>query len=76
MDAFKDNETAYPTKDFFVWHHRLTGSCEMGRREFARQHNIDIENGKMTVKEFVRLTRNAYGGDTIQMLEQRINIRE
>ena len=60
----------YPVKAFFDWHNRLTGSCEMGRKVFAREHEIDIEHGEMTVDEFIRLTRNAYGGEVIRELEK------
>ena len=60
----------YPVKAFFDWHNRLTGSCEMGRKVFAREHEIDIEHGEMTVDEFIRLTRNAYGGEVIRDLEK------
>ena len=60
---------AYPNSDFFWWHHKLTGSCEMGRREFAAAHEIDIDHGTMTVQEFIALTRHAYGGSIIQKLE-------
>lgn len=56
----------YPTRLFFDWHHRLMGSCETGRLAFAREHDIDLENGAMTVEEFVQLTGNAYGGDIIR----------
>ena len=49
------------------WHHRLTGSCEMGRRAFAERHNVDL-NGSMTVAEFIRLTENDYGGNVIRKL--------
>ena len=58
----------YPNTDFFSWHHRLTLSCEMGRREFAADHNIDVEHGSMTPEEFIRLTEHAYGGRIIQKL--------
>ena len=60
----------YPVKAFFDWHNRLTGSCEMSRKVFAREHEIDIEHGEMTVDEFIRLTRNAYGGEVIRELEK------
>ena len=60
----------YPIKAFFDWHNRLTGSCEMGRKAFAQEHEIDVENGEMTVDEFIRLTRNAYGGEVIRELEK------
>ena len=58
----------YPTKDFFEWHHKLTGSCLMGRQQFAKDHGVDLE-GEMTVEEFIALTRNAFGGEIIRQLE-------
>ena len=64
-------DKAYPTKDFYEWHHILTGSCEMGRKQFATEHNIDL-NGTMTLQEFVNLTKNAYGGDVIRRLKEQI----
>lgn len=61
-----------PAMDFFSWHNRLTGSCEKGRREFARQHHIDIENDEMTPEEFFKLTRRySYGGKIIRQTEHR-----
>lgn len=66
-DEFKKG-VKYPAKLFYDWHHRLTGSCEFGRNEFAKQHGIDIENDEMTVEEFVELTKNAYGGSIIKKL--------
>ena len=60
----------YPNADFFSWHHRLTGSCEMGRRQFARDHSIDVDRGSMTPEAFITLTRNAYGGSIIRKLQE------
>lgn len=60
----------YPTKDFFEWHHKLTGSCLMGRQQFAKAHDVDLE-GEMTVEEFIELTKNAFGGDIIRRLEDK-----
>lgn len=57
---------AYPAQYFYDWHHRLTGSCDMGRRQFARDHGIDVENATMTLREFLELTKDAYGGDVIR----------
>ena len=62
----------YPAKDFYSWHNKLTGSCEMGRKAFARDHDIDIENDKLTVEEFISLTKNSFGGSVIKQLEERI----
>ena len=62
------HDMKYPAMDFFDWHHKLTGSCEMGRKAFARDHGVDLENGMYTVEEFVALCKNSYGGSTIQKL--------
>ena len=69
-EKFPDVNKEYPAKDFYQWHHNLTGSCEMGRKNFASNHNIDIENDMMTVKEFIRLTENAYCGEVIKELKE------
>ena len=59
-----------PAMDFFSWHHRLTGSCEQGRREFARQHDVDIDSDVLTPEEFFELTRDSYGGSIIRQTEE------
>ena len=56
----------YPARYFYDWHHRLTGSCDMGRASFARDHGIDVDTYELDLDEFVRLTCNAYGGDVIR----------
>ena len=60
-----------PAMDFFSWHHRLTGSCEQGRKEFVRQHSIDINHDELTPEEFFALTRDSYGGSIIRQTEDR-----
>ena len=60
---------AYPNRDYFSWHHRLTGSCEAGRLAFARDHQVDLD-GSMTVEEFIALTEHAYGGEVIRKLRE------
>ena len=69
-EKFPDVNKKYAVKDFYQWHHNLTGSCEMGRKNFASNHNIDIDNDVMTVKEFIRLTENAYCGEVIKELKE------
>ena len=61
-----DREKTYPTQYFYDWHHRLTGSCDVGRKQFARDHGVDLEHGMMTLTEFLELTKDAYGGDVIR----------
>lgn len=62
----------YPNRDFFEWHHRLTGSCLQGRTAFAKDHGIDLD-GSMTTKEFLELTKDSYGGDIIRHTILRYN---
>ena len=56
----------YPVQYFYAWHHRLTGSCDMGRRQFACDHGIDVDNDTMTLRKFLELTKDAYGGGVIR----------
>ena len=60
----------YPVRNFYDWHNKLTGSCEMGRKAFADSHGIDIDNDFMTVAEFIEVTRDSYGGEVIKQLEE------
>ena len=75
IKAHPDLDVKYDGMDLFRWHNILTGSCEMGRRSFCRDHGIDPDNASMTVEEFVRLTCNAYGGNVIRQLADRLSIK-
>lgn len=73
ITAFVEEHKAgvkYPVSDLYDWHHRLTDSCEMGRKAFAKDHNIDLEHDELTIEEFITLTENAYGGETIRKLRE------
>ena len=72
IKQFPDSKKAYPAKDFYTWHNKLTGSCEMGRKAFAKDHGIDIEKDTMTVIEFIDLTKNSFGGSIIKQLEEEV----
>ena len=71
MQEFKSDTKAYPASSFYVWHHYLTGSCEAGRNAFARDHGINVSKDLLTVRQFIELTRDAYGGNIIKALEDR-----
>ena len=68
VKSHEDGKT-YSNQDFFEWHNKLTGSCLMGRQQFAKEHGVDLDAG-MTVREFIKLTENAYGGSTIRKLKE------
>ena len=65
-----ENGVKYPIRDLYDWHHRLTGSCEMGRNTFAAEHGIDLNSDMFTVAEFVELCGKSYGGEIIRKLAE------
>ena len=67
---FPDRDVKVDAARLFEWHHILTGSCLAGRKSFCEDRGLDYEHGHYTVNEFIRLTRNAYGGEAIQELEK------
>ena len=67
-DKFPDFSKKYPAYELFSWHHVLTGSCKAGREAFCRDNDIDINKDSFTIYEFVDLTKNSYGGQTILKL--------
>lgn len=61
----------YSSADYYEWHHRLTGSCDMGRSEFAKRHGYKLTDDELlTVEEFIKLTENSYGGSVIIKLRE------
>lgn len=64
-------DTVVPNEELYVLHNILTGSCSFGRDEFVRRHGIDVKNGSMTMKDFIDITRNDYGGSAIVKLERK-----
>ena len=74
-ERIADTVAKYPTLDtvvshteLYALHHTLTGSCRFGRDEFAANHGLDPEQGEMTMRQFINLTMDAYGGDAIKEL--------
>ena len=67
MEKFPDYDTSYDNADLFAYHHVLTGSCRMGRDSFVKNHGLSLD-GKTTVKEFIELTKDSYGGEIIKRL--------
>ena len=73
LSIFEKNKK-YPAENFYKWHHYLTGSCEMGRKSFMRDRNINFDD-TYTVDEFITLCENSYGGEIIKELKERWNCR-
>lgn len=70
VKEFSDMNKKYPAQSFFNWHGTVTGSCRIGRRNFADRHGINLDTATLTIKEFINLTINEYGGDTIKLLSK------
>ena len=67
-EHFPDADSRYPASELFVWHHVLTGSCRAGREAFCRDHGIDKSRDEFTIREFIDMTAESYGGDTVRKL--------
>ena len=72
---YPETNTKIPARSLYDWHHILTGSCRMGRDEFARQHGINVDKDSFTVSEFVMMTKDHYGSDAIRKLAEAYNIK-
>ena len=60
--------------EFYNWHHYLTGSCELGRKSFMKNHGIQMDD-LFTIDEFIELTKNDYGADKIEKLRLALDAR-
>ena len=67
-ENFQDFSIKIPALELFKWHSILTGSCEMGRKSFCRDKNINLETDSFTIYEFIELTKDSYRGDIIKQL--------
>ena len=72
LQQYPDPDVKIPAKELYDWHHKLTGSCTAGRNHFAQEHGINIEQDQFTVREFIELTENSYGGEVIKQLKEAI----
>ena len=66
-EVFGSLDSEHTGKEFYDWHHILTGSCRMGRDEFCKIHKIDLEK-KYTVRYFLDITKNSYGSNIIELV--------
>ena len=65
IEVFGSLDSEHTGKEFYDWHHILTGSCRMGRDKFCNENGIDLTK-KYSVRYFLNITKNSYGGDIIK----------
>ncbi len=67
IEVFGSLDSEHIGKEFYDWHHILTGSCRMGRDKFCEENGIDLTK-KYSVRYFLQITKNSYGGDVIKQI--------
>ena len=67
IEIFGPLDSEHTGKEFYDWHHILTGSCRMGRDGFCKSRNIDLAQ-KYSVRYFLNITKDSYGGDVINLI--------
>ena len=67
IEVFGSLDSEHTGKEFYDWHHILTGSCRMGRDKFCEENGIDLTK-KYSVRYFLQITKNSYGGDIIKQI--------
>ena len=67
IKAFGSLDSEHMGEEFYDWHHILTGSCRMGRDKFCEENGIDLTK-KYSVRYFLQITKNSYGGDIIKKI--------
>ena len=67
IEVFGSLDSEHMGEEFYDWHHILTGSCRMGRDKFCKENGIDLEK-KYSVRYFLNITKNSYGGDIIKQI--------
>lgn len=78
LEAFANSHNMtdrYPIKELSRWHMLITKSCSSGREAFAKRHNLDLENGTLTVPEFIELVKQDWGAQEIEQLEHYLKAR-
>ena len=75
VKKFPNYDTPYSNRDLFDYHHVLTCSCRMGRESFCKDKGINLD-GSTTVRDFVSLTKDSYGSETIRKLPQVYRVDE
>lgn len=70
IGKFGEPQKKYKAVDFYEWHYFLTASCDMGRKSFVSNHNIDLKKDKFTVFQFIELVKNDYGSHIINQLKK------
>ena len=67
IEVFGSLDSEHTGKEFYDWHHILTGGCRMGRDKFCEENGIDLTK-KYSVRYFLNITKNSYGGDIIKQI--------
>ena len=67
MVKFPNLNIRYEASVFYEWHNILTGSCELGRKNFMSNKGIKMTD-LFTPLEFLELTKNEYNNPIINLI--------
>ena len=70
IEIFGPLDSEHTGKEFYDWHHVLTGSCKMGRDAFCKTHNIGLTK-MYSVRYFLNITEETYGGNVIKSIKEK-----
>ena len=77
IDMFRKQYPSLDCKDTCAelskWHHILTGSCSIGRKQFIKEHGLNLDK-VYTVGYFLSITESSYGGKIIKRVKASYNI--
>ena len=71
IEVFGSMDSEHMGEEFYDWHHILTGSCRMGRDQFCKENGIDLTK-KYSVRYFLNITKNSYGGEVIKQISKEL----
>ena len=67
MVKFPNLNIRYEASVFYEWHNILTGSCEMGRKNFMSNKGVSMTD-LFTPLEFLELTKDEYNNSIINLI--------
>ena len=75
IEVFGSLDSEHTGKEFYDWHHILTGSCRMGRDKCCEENGIYLTK-KYSVRYFLNITKNSYGGEVIKEIIKELTKEE
>jgi len=73
VSKYPDVDAQIDRKEIYELHNIITGSCDLGRKEFLEAHGLTLE-GTISMREFLNLVKYAYGKERIAVIAEKYGI--